>query len=172
MRCSVFTKSNLRCKNPCYNNSNTCFVHSNKPDDYYCKCCKQKAVKNQYCAFHYTYEDDCPICLEKVNMKQGRILHCNHVFHVQCLTRWFQTKYTCPMCRTVIPEERSKYLSSDDFVSRLLNEVQSAVDEVDTDLDDETYNTQIRSILNQIQQYLNVTFENENRSFVIDYYPA
>lgn len=29
---------------------------------------------------------------------------CNHLFHIQCLTRWMQSKLVCPYCRSTLPQ--------------------------------------------------------------------
>jgi len=50
--------------------------------------------------FESAEEQACAICLEPYN--QGELLtalRCNHFFHVDCLTRWFQRSTQCPLCR-------------------------------------------------------------------------
>lgn len=47
--------------------------------------------------------DPCPICQEPLAMRDQRITECGHAFHADCLTIWFDTAATCPICRTVIP---------------------------------------------------------------------
>ena len=42
----------------------------------------------------------CSICLE--NIDEGvrcNTLQCEHTFHTQCITQWFATHTTCPVCR-------------------------------------------------------------------------
>ena len=45
-------------------------------------------------------EEDCPICLEKLDGKIGH-LECNHYFHEKCLNQWVKksTNKDCPICR-------------------------------------------------------------------------
>jgi hypothetical protein len=40
---------------------------------------------------------ECPVCL---TVKQGCLkLPCGHGFCEPCISQWFQTRTTCPMCR-------------------------------------------------------------------------
>jgi hypothetical protein len=53
-----------------------------------------------------TYNDsfthkECMICLEDFEMDENILLieSCLHPFHSGCLSRWFEEKYECPICR-------------------------------------------------------------------------
>ena len=43
--------------------------------------------------------DECVICLEPFvkNEKIG-ILNCCHAFHLECITKWYNTNQVCPLC--------------------------------------------------------------------------
>lgn len=42
----------------------------------------------------------CTICHENINNKIVRKIHaCNHIFHKNCIDRWFRQNVTCPVCR-------------------------------------------------------------------------
>ena len=41
-----------------------------------------------------------PICFGV--MLNGRSLECNHVFHADCISKWFDSKRNCPLCRKLI----------------------------------------------------------------------
>ena len=41
---------------------------------------------------------ECPICL--VHAEAPVALACGHAFHAACVTRWLDTRATCPMCRS------------------------------------------------------------------------
>ena len=43
----------------------------------------------------------CVICLENINNNSivRRINKCNHLFHINCIDKWFENKITCPTCR-------------------------------------------------------------------------
>ena len=49
----------------------------------------------------------CPISLELFQPEQTVIMinQCRHIFNAEHLTRWFETKTTCPMCRRNIQSE-------------------------------------------------------------------
>ena len=40
-------------------------------------------------------DDVCSICF--VEMNEGKVLQCSHIFHNACLRKWFQLRTTCPM---------------------------------------------------------------------------
>mmetsp|Transcript_106634 Transcript_106634/g.200923 ORF Transcript_106634/g.200923 Transcript_106634/m.200923 type:complete len:355 (-) Transcript_106634:43-1107(-) len=51
--------------------------------------------------FESVEQQSCAICLEAYS--QGELLtalRCNHFFHTECLTRWFQRSTQCPLCRS------------------------------------------------------------------------
>ncbi|MFH1461914.1 MAG: pentapeptide repeat-containing protein [bacterium] len=47
------------------------------------------------------FEDNtCQICLEEfVENTEIAMLPCGHIFHVECISKWFSQKYECPLCR-------------------------------------------------------------------------
>ena len=49
---------------------------------------------------YFDTEEDCPICMEKLDGKLGH-LECNHYFHEECLKKWIETSpnSNCPICR-------------------------------------------------------------------------
>ena len=44
----------------------------------------------------------CTICLDFLD-DNPKILPCQHKFHLTCITRWYATRQTCPVCRRAIP---------------------------------------------------------------------
>ena len=50
----------------------------------------------------YTDSDKCCICLEAVQNKYtSKHIACNHVFHSECINRWFKEKQCCPLCNKI-----------------------------------------------------------------------
>lgn len=46
----------------------------------------------------------CSICLSDITSGQNvTTLVCDHVFHSECIHRWFRSNVTCPMCRAEQP---------------------------------------------------------------------
>jgi hypothetical protein len=43
----------------------------------------------------------CVVCQDYMLKEKHiiRILHCNHIFHVNCIDRWFCDNCTCPLCK-------------------------------------------------------------------------
>ncbi len=63
------------------------------------KSCMERIEKRQV-----TQEESkkhrCVICMEDCETKQTiMVLPCDHIYHEACVTKHFQTKPTCPMCR-------------------------------------------------------------------------
>ena len=51
-------------------------------------------------------------------MKQPIKLVCNHLFCEECVSEWFQSKNTCPLCRTVVPNAGRLQARSDGSTSQ------------------------------------------------------
>ena len=45
--------------------------------------------------------EDCCICMEKLQYREAKRLQCAHVFHLGCITDWYATSQTCPLCRAI-----------------------------------------------------------------------
>lgn len=45
-------------------------------------------------------EDACPVCLEPNN--NVLLLPCQHQFHADCILKWTERSFACPLCRTEI----------------------------------------------------------------------
>ena len=47
--------------------------------------------------------NDCPFCLEKINMDEKEVIminECRHSFHYGCMSEWLKMgRTTCPLCR-------------------------------------------------------------------------
>jgi hypothetical protein len=66
---------------------------------------QKKNVTNTNVTNTNVYEEDdfekCSICFTKCSIGQAvSITICNHVYHEECLNRWFEIKSECPLCRT------------------------------------------------------------------------
>lgn len=44
-------------------------------------------------------DEECCICLTNANQEPWIILPCKHLFHESCISQWFITRDTCPVCR-------------------------------------------------------------------------
>ena len=49
------------------------------------------------------YDDVCSICYNAI--ERGKILPCGHIFHANCLRKWFQVRRTCPFCNSVVQNQ-------------------------------------------------------------------
>ena len=55
-------------------------------------------------------ETSCSICKEPFNSESPLQLPCGHVMGRKCISRWFETSNTCPLCRTVIFQQENEDL--------------------------------------------------------------
>ena len=46
-------------------------------------------------------EKSCPICTKDFN-NDFVALPCSHIFHSECILKWFEKKMNCPICRIKI----------------------------------------------------------------------
>ena len=53
-------------------------------------------------------DTDCVICQEPIIIEEGvELIKCNHIYHKDCIDRWFEKKKTCPLCNeNIIVEKR------------------------------------------------------------------
>lgn len=63
---------------------------------------REKTIGFRNCNKTIETPTDCPICYCEINPHSHDyiITPCNHVFHVDCLTRWMNVDMICPMCRS------------------------------------------------------------------------
>ncbi|KAB2635730.1 hypothetical protein D8674_026264 [Pyrus ussuriensis x Pyrus communis] len=81
--------------------------------------------------------DVCPICLEEfvVGLKDVRSMPCTHVFHENCIWRWFERSHlNCPICRFEIFIEPGSQGEGDIRDFNMLRIVLLAVRQSTTDL--------------------------------------
>lgn len=43
--------------------------------------------------------ETCPICFDEISIKHLHSTTCKHVYHRDCITKWFETSDECPVCR-------------------------------------------------------------------------
>ena len=60
----------------------------------------------------YNYDGECSICLEKDSSRLCRKLNCNHIFHCECIDKWFSNKNSCPICRDRLLKKDSNIIVS------------------------------------------------------------
>jgi len=47
-------------------------------------------------------DKECCICFKEYhNGMIMHMLHCNHIFHLECLLDWYQKSNECPLCRAI-----------------------------------------------------------------------
>lgn len=47
---------------------------------------------------------ECSICIEKILDNDTHITKCNHIFHTECINKWFESNNNCPYCRTELKQ--------------------------------------------------------------------
>jgi hypothetical protein len=87
---------------------NRCVNYSSKHKN---KLCRRKIFDKdkKFCDNHIpiNYEEvnetGCSICgMEDLKIEDLKVLKCNHVWHRDCINRWFNKNYSCPLCRNTI----------------------------------------------------------------------
>ncbi|KAL2341807.1 hypothetical protein Fmac_009747 [Flemingia macrophylla] len=63
-----------------------------------------KLLYNQTDQFKQGEVVECSVCLGTiVEDSSTRVLpNCKHIFHVECVDKWFSSNTTCPICRTMV----------------------------------------------------------------------
>jgi hypothetical protein len=52
---------------------------------------------------HNDHDTSCSICLDECQDNDFVCqLICGHAFHIECISEWFKTSFTCPLCRVSI----------------------------------------------------------------------
>ena len=62
--------------------------------------------------------EECCICLTSITPCLRQTTMCNHQFHNDCITKWLTKHIKCPLCRTVLIDNRQESdgeEDSDDF---------------------------------------------------------
>ena len=67
------------------------------------KRCKSNSVKHFEVCFNHS--PNCSICFEKLVSKETHIVHCGHKFHHNCIEKWLEKEFSCPLCRGLIDHE-------------------------------------------------------------------
>jgi len=58
--------------------------------------------------------EECTICLLQYTEETKKTTECNHTFHDECIGRWLQTNNSCPLCRTVLNQQKQTGLDETD----------------------------------------------------------
>ena len=64
---------------------------------------KYKVISSRDIVIKNEDNNSCSVCLDKYsNDRLVCQLTCGHVFHIDCISQWFQRSFTCPLCRMSI----------------------------------------------------------------------
>ena len=77
-------------------------------------------------------DDLCPICYQPME-SDVRIMHCNHLFHENCLKKWFYIQDKCPMCYAEFKATAVKQNSSSENPQSKLSSRPNTADSVQPD---------------------------------------
>jgi hypothetical protein len=60
--------------------------------------------KTNYICNKNTFNTPCSICLEKLDYNEKREFRCGHMFHKECIDKWFKKTLSlkCPYCKQII----------------------------------------------------------------------
>ncbi|KAK4720414.1 hypothetical protein R3W88_010647 [Solanum pinnatisectum] len=50
--------------------------------------------------------DECSVCLDELGEEIDVLrMPCSHMFHAECITKWFENSHYCPLCRFQMPTD-------------------------------------------------------------------
>merc|ERR1712228_442211 len=93
----------------------------------------------------------CVICFSE--MESGKELPCKHVFHLNCLKRWFEQKQECPMCRLKITPNQNGQAPTQQAMPQQQNDEQKTNQEEEEESDDDDDNTHNMPMHHQFMGY-------------------
>ncbi len=69
------------------------------------------------------HEIYCSICMDELNSPDYTLckLSCNHIYHMNCVKKWLEIKFSCPCCRK-IPQKSNLILTSRLFATNQMLE--------------------------------------------------
>lgn len=92
--------------------------------------CKRKSKLNGFCTMHN--KDTCPICIELIQ-RNSKTLICDHVFHEKCITKWYVTSESCPVCR--VDQRKDNYIKFKNLVEdNMRNKYKDAIDSLESEV--------------------------------------
>jgi hypothetical protein len=62
-------------------------------------------------------QSECSICLESLN-QNIKVLECEHVFHIKCISLATEYRDKCPLCRHKIKEESFRQYNDNVYINR------------------------------------------------------
>jgi hypothetical protein len=74
-------------------------------------------------------ENECSICLDKIDNNNLYTSLCGHSFHSTCLNTWFKKDNRCPLCRTQLRLPKVTVQFSDSYTLASIN-LESLVDKL------------------------------------------
>jgi len=101
---------------------------------------------------------NCPICLEEMN--EIHKTECNHEFCNQCIEKWLEDHYNCPLCRHKLKEEEEEepfnMNAFGSFLDNMFRIVANDYENESEEVDEEEHNMLIDEIIhyeNELGQY-------------------
>tara|TARA_X000000950_G_scaffold248337_1_gene307308 strand:+ start:197 stop:436 length:240 start_codon:yes stop_codon:yes gene_type:complete len=75
---------------------------------------------------------ECPICLDSIIDVDKSVLKCNHMFHKECIDKWFKKSHRCPLCRDSLfnlslSERENNYWKNLEKINKLIDSETSIV---------------------------------------------
>ena len=68
---------------------------------------KAKSKLEDFAVKTSSWDEECCICLEEMRQMSVCELSCRHKVHVECMKKWLESSFTCPLCRTPVFDAQS-----------------------------------------------------------------
>jgi len=105
---------------------------------------------------------ECSICLDIIQYDRCMMTSCNHMYHANCLTAWYNMgRVNCPLCRRVQSIEYSEPNHLNNNLNNEINNLTNYLNNETNNLTNYQNNYQIdNEIINEINNEMNWYIEN------------
>jgi len=106
---------------------------------------------------------ECSICLDIIQSDRCMMTSCNHMYHANCLTAWYNMgRRNCPLCRRVqsIGNNETNYLNN--YLNNETNYLNNETNYLNNEINNENneINNENNEIINEINNEINWYIEN------------
>lgn len=74
----------------------------------------RQTVKNDQSEIDENSKSECCICIDEFMVDDNVLIHplCKHIYHLECVQDWFESKMNCPLCKIQTREAMVRTMST------------------------------------------------------------